>query len=61
MWIMWGMVKYWVCVKTMNTNSKVLDDYDFGHMKVHDVAIMPDSLQVLGMRQRKEVKMLNFF
>ncbi|KDR80328.1 hypothetical protein GALMADRAFT_242702 [Galerina marginata CBS 339.88] len=32
----------------LDLTGKVLDQYDFGNMKLHDVAITPDSLRILG-------------
>ncbi|KAF8903319.1 hypothetical protein CPB84DRAFT_1728396 [Gymnopilus junonius] len=32
----------------LDLSGKVLDEYDFGNMKLHDIAITPDSLRLVG-------------
>lgn len=47
-----GNVSYSFCSSALchhsHLNIKVLDQYHFGRMKLHDVAVTPDSLRLVG-------------
>ena len=35
-------------VNKLNLQGRVVDQYDFGRIKLHDVAVTPDSLRIVG-------------